>query len=394
MKIARYQGRYILHLYRKSQSLYIAEAGLQHKMNDLMGDSTGYILSTAFGGGYYRVSVINNDPYYLMISTGDYGRHSGDPEKTTVLTAEVQIYRGGGVLRVGRKLEFQNVVHIYGDIYANDVIDIQNELHMHAKGEQSGSIFVTTDAPAAVKFQNNIYFEDGNQYIKTRGNSSLGSSPYEHAPLVADNPASGVYNEALIQTPGNVTIVERDNSDETEPFELIPLYNLNQLSADVTYDTRQSFSAASPLNLDDKVHLFRGGVDFGGDDSIIGKGTVWVDGTGDAEGKPEGIKFQAVVGALSDYRNINLIVTGGTWDNDIKFQNDVFIEGYIYAEDNIQAVNEFRLKGAIEIKSGDGLFQNEVHIEYSKLIGFLPIEGGGTNTGVRYLSWKESTFAH
>ncbi len=290
---------------------------------------------------------------------------------------------------MGRKLTFQNPVHIYGDLYSNEALLVQNELHMYAKGNQAGSIFVAADSAQAVKFQNNVYFETGGQFVKTRGNSALGGEPYEHAPLSSDDAASGVYNEAMIATPGNVTIVERDDSEDTEPFDLIPLYNIEQLSGDVVYESRQSFTDALPLDLDGKVHLFKGGVDFSGAAALTGQGTVWVDGAGDAQGAKEGVKFQSQIGDASDYKRINIIVTGGTWEYDIRFQGDVYAEGYIYAEKNIAAQNEFHLKGAIEIKSGDGFFQNEVYLEYSNLIGFLPVEGGESNIAVNYVSWTE-----
>ncbi|MEA2081465.1 MAG: hypothetical protein U9O97_01815 [Elusimicrobiota bacterium] len=390
MKINSYQSRYSVHKYKKIQSLYTAEAGLQHKMSELLYGNTAWIQPTAFERGYYRVSVIDEDPYYIVSSTGTWGKEVFSPEKKTVLVSRVMIKRAGGVLRVGRGLSFQNIAHIYGDLYSNEGLVTQNEIHIYAKGDQAGSIFVAADTAQAVKFQNNVYFETGGQFVRTRGNSFLGESPYEHAPLPVDGEFSGVYNEAMIATPGNVTIVERDNSEYTEPFDLIPLYDIDNLSADVVYWERQSFTDSSPLSLDGKVHLFKGGVDFSGAAALTGQGTVWVDGEGDAQGAKDGVKFQSQLGDTDDYRRVNIIVTGGTWEEeDIKFQDAVYIEGYIYAEQSIAAQNEFRLRGAIEIKSGDGLFQNEVHLEYSNLIGFLPIEGGETNIAVNYVSWTE-----
>ncbi|MCD6423188.1 MAG: hypothetical protein J7L42_03630 [Elusimicrobia bacterium] len=391
VKILRYQTRYTVLSLKKTQAFYIAEAGLQHKMNELLRGNTDYLTLTAFDGGWYEVSVNDENPYYILFSTGYYGKDISKPKAITKLKALVKLKLGGATLRVGQKIDFQNAVHIYGDIYSNEQVSFQNEVHFYAKEKQTGSIYVSQDIANAVSFQNEVYFESGNQYIKTRGNSANGELPYEHAPLSNDDPTSGVYDEGEIQTPQNVTIVERDNSEDTDPFELIPMFDISSLIADVTYDTHKTFDSANPLNLNDKTHLFRGGIKLQSEDALAGEGTIWVDGTGDALGNTIGVDFRADIGTITDYKRINVIVTGGTWDYDIWFQNNTFVEGYIYAENNIHAQNEFRLKGAIEIKNGNGSFQNPVYLEYSDLIGFLPVEGGSTILSVKYVSFEEIT---
>jgi len=171
VKILRYQTRYTVLSLKKTQAFY---------------------------------SVNDENPYYILFSTGYYGKDISKPKAITKLKALVKLKLGGATLRVGQKINFQNAVHIYGDIYSNEQVSFQNEVHFYAKEKQTGSIYVSQDIANAVSFQNEVYFESGNQYIKTRGNSANGELPYEHAPLSNDDPTSGVYDEGEIQTPQNL----------------------------------------------------------------------------------------------------------------------------------------------------------------------------------------------
>ncbi|MBA3051632.1 pilus assembly PilX N-terminal domain-containing protein [bacterium] len=394
-------------LHLSQQALYAAEAGVERKIAQLKEEIPGDIGVTDFFGAQYEVAVNSLGADRSEIeSTGYVPSKTNFREKRKL---SVVVYVSQAVpehaLALGGSGVISSNVTIYGTIRSNNRITTGSNVTIteSSAGKGDASIYTSYNGPLtpAIDIGSNFHVSVPGQYIKSRLDS--GSSPDTHAPLTSDNGASPIYDENKIVEKYNVTIVENDDSSDTEPV-TIPSVDIDSLiaAADFVYDRNNpppdppwDWDAgngyfdytAGAWDMGGQTFNFKEGVRFNSNINITGPGTIIVS-SGTAE---YGIELNSnIEGTLNgDYAYMNIIVSGGTWEeDDLRIRSNIKIQGYIYASSSATINSNVDILGIFEA-GGESDIASNITVTHSNDIGMDLPWGEGSSGEVEIISWQE-----
>jgi len=309
-------------------------------------------------------------------------------------------------LALGGDSEIRSNVTIKGTIRSNRKIVIRSNVTITESepGKGDASIFTSFNGgDPAIEIGTNFHVAVPNQFIRSRRNSSL--SPDEHSPYSGTDPTPQIYDETNIVEKTNVTIVENDNSSDTDPIP-VPSVDTTTLVANADYtvtpDNYDSLGLKPPwdwnatdnvFELDTnswdpggKTYNFTRGVVMKSNITFTGEGTIIVSsGTADY-----GIEIRSNIdGTYDGYARLNLLVVGGEWDEyDIVMRSNVDIWGYIYGASTSTIHSNVNIKGILEVGDASEIRSN-ITIEHNNDIPLdLPWNEGETG-GINIISWQE-----
>jgi len=394
-------------LYLSQQALYAAEAGVERKIAELKEKRYSKIELTDFYGAEYEVSVNSlGDDKYEIQSTG-YVPDSADAREKRKLSvvAYVKPAMPEHAIALGGSGEISSNVIIYGTVRSNNRIIFGSQVTIteseSGKGDASMySSYEGAERPV-IDIGSNFHIGVSGQYIKTRADQA--SDPDTHAPKTSDSGTSPVYDEKNIVEKSRVTIVENDDSSDTDPIS-VPSADIDAIisGADFVYD-RNNLPADPPWSwdagdgyfdyttgawdMDGKTYNFKEGIRFNSNINITGPGTLVVSsGTADY-----GIKMNSnIEGTLNgDYAEMNIIVSGGTWDNDdLMINSNIKIQGYIYANSSATINSNVDILGIFE-SGGESEIKSNISVKYSDDIGMDLPWADGSSGEVEIISWQE-----
>ena len=90
-----------------------------------------------------------------------------------------------------------------------------------------------------------------------------------------------------------------------------------------------------------------------------------------------------------DYAEMNIIVSGGTWDDsDLRINSNIKIQGYIYADSSATINSNVDILGIFE-SGGESEIKSNISVKHSDDIGMdLPWADGSSGL-VEIISWQE-----
>ena len=417
VRLVNYESRQMVKSYLSQRALYAAEAGTEQKIAQIREGSTSGISLTDFEESQYEVSVnsLGNDRYEIQ-STG-YVPAKSDAKEVRKISVVIYVTPSTPehALAFGGTGSIGSNTTIYGTIKSNNRIIIGSNVTITESepGKGDASIYTAYDGPVtpAIDIGNNFHVGVSGQYIKSRYNSSL--APDEHAPKSSDD-TSQIYDEDNIVEKLNVTIVENDNSSDTDPI-TVPSADIDSILASATevtvanYKTVLNGGADTPWKLDSSAgagkeifyldnnqtwnpggnaYNFTRAVEFKSNSKLgPDAGTIVVSsGTSDY-----GIRVRSNLGGTSDTDRveINLLVTGGTWYiRDILFDSNIWINGYIYGSADVEGDANVDLEGIIEAGE-DVILASNVSVQHTDDIPLdIPWEEGSTGS-IQIVSWQE-----
>jgi len=373
--LGTYETRFEIKGRLSDAALYIADGGVEYAINELQKDldyrgPTTYSVGTE--GQFIVVVSTQGQPenYYIIISTGYVPDVTNFKEKRMVRSV-VNIVPGTPPYAIGAKegLTVASNITIRGDLRSDGQIVLGNNVFIEpsSPGASDGSIYTSTGMAKGVWITGNLYMEPGRE-IKSRGptNESQGG----------DTPSTGIYQESRIRS-GNPFIGEGDTSSDTAPLDSYCSVDLPAL------DNMDKVNEV--FHLDGKVHKFTEGVRFSSNITFEGEGTIWVSG---GSGRQYGLELCSnVYGPGGGYADVNLIVSGGTWDTaDIMINSNVKINGLISGTTQVNANSNVDINGVIE-SGGTINVNSNVTVQWGEFGFEVPIAGGNPTTVVR--SWRE-----
>ncbi|RLD17697.1 MAG: hypothetical protein DRI36_03140 [Caldiserica bacterium] len=410
VQLVRYESRQSAYGNLSEKALYIAEAGIERKIAELKEDNTSSISLTKYGEGEFEVSVVagpGSDEYTLE-STG-YVPSKSKWKARRKLRVVVRVLPSvpSHALAFGGDAVIESNVTIRGTIRSNRKIVIGSNVTITESepGKGDASIYTSYDKDdPAISIGTNFHVAVPGQYIKSRRNSSL--SPNQHPPYSGSDPTPQIYDETNIVEKTNVTIVENDNSSDTDPIQ-VPSVDTATLVANADYtvtpsnytsipgftpawswDSKDNVFELNASNWDPggKIYNFTEGIKIVSNVTFTGEGTFIVsDGEADY-----GIELrQNVDGVYDGYARLNLLVVGGDWDEyDIWMRQNIYIQGYIFGKSTSTVESNVNIKGIVEI-GDESTINSNITIEHSDDIPMdLPWQQGSTG-GIEIISWQE-----
>ncbi|MCD6412963.1 MAG: hypothetical protein J7L54_02305 [Elusimicrobia bacterium] len=409
VKLVNYESKNTLKQELSQQALYAAEAGVERKIAELKEEDTSDIALTNFVGSQYEVDVVSlgNDRYKIE-STGYDPTKADVKEKRKI---SVVVYFSPATpehaLALGGQSEINSNITIYGTIKSNDRIIIGSNVTITESepGKGDASIYTSYDGGVvpAIDIGGNFHVSVSGQYIKSRYNSGL--APDEHAPKSSDD-TSQIYDEDNIWEKYNVTIVENDNSSDTDPV-TIPSVDIGQLASNADYTVTPSNYTTIPELSDwtwdasdnvfelksnetwdpnGKTFNFTEGIVIESNITVTGEGTVIVS-SGSAK---YGIELNSNIdGTYDGYARLNLIVSGGDWEEeDIRINSNIAIWGYIYGSSSSTINSNVNIKGILEVGDESEIKSNITITHDDDIPLDLPWTEGSAGE-VQVVSWQE-----
>mgnify|MGYP001110052978 CR=1 FL=1 len=383
--LGRHETRFLVKERLSDSALYIADGGIEFAINALQKSPLYRGTSSYFVGsaGEFSVSVSTEEQpanYYIITSTG-YVPNINNPRETRTVRSVVNIVPGTPPYAIGARegINVASNITVKGDLRSDGQIVLGNNVFIEPSepGASDGSIYTSTDIAEGVWITGNLYMQPGKE-IKSRGptNASQGG----------DTANTGIYRESRISS-GNPLIVEGDTSAETNPLGSYNSVDLNALDNmdKVVYGNYMNYESNETFDLAGKVHKFTQGVRFSSNITFTGEGTIWVSG---GSGHPYGLELCSnVFGPDGGYADVNLIVSGGTWNEaDIKINSNVKINGLISGQTEVDANSNVDIQGVIE-SGGTINVNSNVTIQWGEFGFEVPTQGSQATTIVR--SWQE-----
>jgi len=385
VSLGRYETNFLIKERLSDSALYIADGGVEYAINELQKD-TSYRGPTTYSvgnAGQFTVSVSTNGQpanYYEITSVG-YVPNATNPQETRTVNSVVNIVPGTPPYAVGAKdgITVASNITVKGDLRSDGQIVLGNNVFIEpsSAGASDGSIYTSTTIAKGVWITGNLYMQPGRE-IKSRGptNASQGG----------DTPGTGVYQESRISS-GNPLIVEGDTSADTNPLGSYSSVDFTQLDNmdKVVYGSYMNYESNETFDLAGKVHKFTQGVRFSSNITFTGEGTIWVSG---GSGHSYGLELCSnVFGPDGGYADVNLIVSGGTWNEaDIKINSNVKINGLISGSTEVDANSNVAIQGVIE-SGGTVNINSNVTIQWGEFGFQVPVVGSPATTVV--MSWRE-----
>ncbi|MCD6423518.1 MAG: pilus assembly PilX N-terminal domain-containing protein [Elusimicrobia bacterium] len=417
VRLVNYESHQMVKSFLSQRALYAAEAGAERKIAQIREGSTSGISLTDFEESQYEVSVnsLGSDRYEIQ-STG-YVPTKSDAKEVRKISVVIYITPSTPehALAFGGTGSIGSNTTIYGTIKSNNRIIIGDNVTITESepGKGDASIYSAYNGPLTpvIDIGNKFHVGVSGQYIKCRYDSS--QSPDEHAPKSSDDTPE-IYDEDNIVEKLNVTIVENDNSSDTDPI-TVPSADIDSILAsaiEVTvsnYKTILNGGADTPWKLDSSAgagkeifyldnnqtwnpegnaYNFTRAVEFKSNSKLgPDAGTIVVSsGTSDY-----GIRVRSNLGGTGDTDRVevNLLVTGGTWYiRDILFDSNIWINGYIYGSTDVEGDAKINLEGIIEAGE-DVILAANVSVQHTDDIPLdIPWEEGSTGS-IQIVSWQE-----
>lgn len=386
VSLGRHETTFLVKERLSDAALYIADGGVEYGINELQKDPSTYRGPTTYSvgtGGQFTVTVSTQGQpanYYIITSTG-YVPNVANFKERRMVRSVVNIVPGTPSYAIGAKegLTVASNITIKGDIRSDGQIVLGNNVFIEpsSPGASDGSIYTSTGIAKGVWITGNLYMQPGRE-IKSRGatNESKGGDTLE----------TGIYQESKIKS-GNPLICEGDTSADTNPigsYSSVDLTALDNMDK-VVYDSYMNYESNETFDLAGNVHKFTQGVRFSSNITFTGEGTIWVSG---GSGHTYGLELCSnVLGPGGGYAEVNLICSGGTWNEaDIKINSNVKINGLISGKTEVDANSNVDIKGVIE-SGGTINVNSNVTIQWGELGFEVPIAGSPAATVVR--SWRE-----
>jgi Tfp pilus assembly protein PilX len=386
VSLGRHETTFLIKERLSDAALYIADGGVEYGINELQKDPSTYRGPTTYSvgnGGQFTVSVSTQGQpanHYAITSTG-YVPDATNPQETRTVSSVVNIVPGTPTYAIGAKegITVASNITVRGDLRSDGQITLGNNVFIEpsSAGASDGSIYTSTDIAKGVNITGNLYMQPGRE-IRSRGPTN--------AEMGGDTAETGIYQESRIKA-GDPLIVEGDTSGDTAP---IGSYNSVDLAAldnmdKIVYDAFQDYTSNETFYLDGKVHKFTEGVRFSSNITFEGEGTIWVSG---GSGRNYGLELCSnVFGPDGGYASVNLICSGGTWNEaDIKINSNVKINGLISGQTEVDANSNVEINGVIE-SGGTINVNSNVTIQWGEFGFQVPITGSPATTIVR--SWQE-----
>lgn len=388
VSLSRYETKFLVKERLSDAALYIADGGIEYAINELR------TISTEFRGpethsvgnvGQFSVSVSTHQlaDHYEITSTG-YVPDVASPRETRTVRSVVNIVQGTPPFAVGAKegITVAAGVTIKGDLRSNGQIELGNNCHIDPSepGANDGSVYTSTGMASGVLIKGNLYMQPGRE-IKSRGptNAELGGE---------DTADTGIWEESKIKGE-NILVVEKDTSLDTGKIDVYSSVDTtelgNMVEADYIYNDFVEYSS-STFNLNGKVHKFEEGVRFTSNITFEGAGTIWVSG---GSGRDYGLELSQNAhgpGGPGDYAKVNLIVTGGDWNEaGIMIHQNVDINGLISGT-MVHGDSNVNIKGVIE-SDGSINIDSNVTIHWGEIPFKVPLKKSEQKTIVK--SWRE-----
>jgi len=383
--LSRYETRFSVKERLSDSALYIADGGVEFAINELQKDPNyqGSEAHSVGNAGQFTVSVSTQGlpaNHYAITSTG-FVPDAANPKEMRTVTCVVNIVPGTPTYAIGAKegITVASNITIRGDLRSDGQITLGNNVFIEPSepGASDGSIYTSTGMAKGVNITGNLYMQPGRE-IRSRGPTN--------AEMGGDTAGTGIYQESRIKA-GDPLIVEGDTSGDTAP---IGSYNSVDLAAldnmdKIVYDAFQDYTSNETFYLDGKVHKFTEGVRFSSNITFEGEGTIWVSG---GSGRDYGLELCSnVFGPDGGYASVNLICSGGTWNEaDIKINSNVKINGLISGQTEVDANSNVQINGVIE-SGGTINVNSNVTIQWGEFGFQVPITGSPSATIVR--SWQE-----
>ena len=396
-------------LYISQRALYAAEAGIERKIAELKEENSSDIALTTLNESQYVVTVNSAGTDRFEITSTGYAPSLADPKEKRKLSVVVLVNPvvPEHAIALGGSGVINSNITIYGTIRSNDRIIIGSNVTIteSSAGKGDASIYTAYNGAVqpAIDIGSNFHVSVSGQYMKCRLDNE-GTGPDEHAPKTSDGGTSlEIYDEDNITEKANVTIVEGDTSSDTDEIS-IPSVDIDALiaDADYTYD-RNNLPLDPPWDWDatngyfdytlgtwdmeGKTYNFKEGLRFNTNINITGPGTIIVS-SGTAE---YGIEMNSNIHGTNngDYAYMNVIVSGGTWEeDDLRINSNVMIQGYVYASSSATINSNVKILGVVECGEGADIKTN-ITITHSDDIPMdLPWAEGSSGL-VEIVSWQE-----
>jgi len=394
-------------LHLSQQALYAAEAGVEQKIAELKEKDYSNIALTDFYGAEYEVSVNSlGDDKYAIESTGYVPNKANAREKRKLsVVVHVKPATPEHAVALGGSGDIRSKVTIYGTIRSNDRIIMGSEVTITESepGKGDASIYSAYNGALrpVIDIGSNFHVSVAGQFMKCRADQT--QDPDTHAPDTSDSATSPIYDENKIVEQANVTIVENDDSSDTDSVS-IPSVDIDALisAADFVYD-RDNLPPVADWSWDGgdgvfdytsgawdmggNTFNFKEGVRFKSNTNITGPGTVIVSsGTADY-----GVDLQSNIEgtANGDYAEMNIIVSGGTWAiDDLRMRSNVKIQGYIYASSSATINSNVDILGIFE-SGGESEIRSNITVKHTDDIGMDLPWADGSSGEVDIISWQE-----
>ena len=417
VRLVNYESHQMVKSFLSQRALYAAEAGAERKIAQIREGNTSGISLTDFEESQYEVSVSSLGSNRFEIQSTGYVPTKSDAKEVRKISVVIFVTPStpehalafGGTGSIGSKTT------IFGTIKSNNRIIIGSNVTITESepGKGDASIFTAYNGPVtpAIDIGNNFHVGVSGQFIRCRCDST--QSPDEHAPKSSDDTPE-IFDENNIVEKLNVTIVENDNSSDTDPI-TVPSADIDSILSTATtvtvdnYRTVLNGGADTPWELDSsdgagreiffldnnqtwnpegRTYNFTRAVEFRSN-SRLGPdaGTIVVSsGTSDY-----GIRVRSNLGGTGDTDRVevNLLVTGGTWiERDILFDSNIWINGYIYGSTDVEGDAKINLEGIIEAGE-DVILAANVSVQHTDDIPLdIPWEEGSTGS-IQIVSWQE-----
>ncbi len=384
--LSRYETTFSVKERLSDSALYIADGGVEFAINELQEDISyrGPTTYSVANVGEFSVSVSTQGQpadHYEITSTG-FVPDSTNPRETRTVRSVVNIVPGTPTYAIGAKegITVAANITIKGDLRSDGQITLGNNVYIEPSepGASDGSIYTSTGMASGVNITGNLHMQPGRE-IKSRGPTN--------AEMGGDTAETGIYRESRIAA-GDPLIVEGDTSSDTNPLGSYNSVDLVALDAMVepeyTYSEFMVIDAAT-FDLAGKIHKFEQGVKFASNVEFLGDGAIWVSG---GSGRDYGLELASnVYGEGGGYADVNLICSGGTWNQaDIKINSNVKINGLISGSTEVEANANVQINGVIE-SGGTIDVDANVTIQWAPLGFQIPVTGSPAATIVR--SWQE-----
>jgi len=343
--------------------LYIAEAGVERKIADLLINytNTAGVAETYLGEGSFEV-----DTYLLK-----------DNKIKIISTAYLPVLRAKKDIRI-KDSTVSGKIKAEGNIYIEGEVTIQES----STGKKDASIFSCSKDDRAIFIEGELFCNSPGIFIKSR---NRGKTEDFHSPKVWDDTYE-IFDENKIENKGYVTVVENDKGRDTLPMYL-PSVNITDLlysKKDFEHFNKKVYTDLEPLVIDGGVYVFNNGVEFRGNSSLVVEkdGVILINGgTGGSA-----IYMDGNFGDENNHISLNIVLVSGNWNNVLKVRGKLYIKGVIISKSDIKLNKNIHLKGYIESYAGN-IFLDKSNIRY--LEPEYPFEYTLKGGGIEIVSWKE-----
>jgi len=385
--LTRYESKSEVETRLKDSALYIADAGVEKAIYRLKNDITGDFTETVGAGtgssaGQAAVTIEGQGGNIYKITSIGYVPFESDykARRKIEVLAEISPEQPDEAIRCGGNLKIQSGTNIYGTVKANGQIRLPSNVHFYPDSNGTCSVFTNSGIAQAVSITGKVEWHASGQYIKCRGPAN--------DPITGDAADTGVYDESNLE--GEIpAVVEEDTSSDTDPIENFPYYDEDALldGSQVVHETREIYDNSNPYDFNGQVHEYREGLEIRSNADSVGNSSGTLIVTGGSDSYDYGMDINSNFGKSDNYAHVNLIVTpeSGPWEEDIRFNSNAYIEGYVFGSSTVTIVSNVHIKGVVEGSSTINLRSN-VTLEYGEFGYELPGKGGG---GIRIISWEE-----